>query len=301
MLVKNCINYIIIGAVLFSIPALVYSIKSKDRSVCKNLLIIDVTNIIYLFINIIILPIILGLDQGLEVLFTCLISFIAVIIYTISIIICTKKINKNNCIISKETKISFTTVVLIILPILLFIGSYLRECYLINNSDLIIESHYQNGFIVSETSWYAISEKFCKEVTINSFERLNNKKVEYFTYSIRINHDIIDNYQIESSDDRELKHIDSKIINSILFDALNNHDNLNKKFTNPDYKKDETIINKAYITYFVNSGYYHVTIGYNKSDYGATTVVNEMIYKDEKYVGELLIHGDIKSVAYIEK
>ncbi len=290
MLVKNCINFIIIGITLLSIPILIYSIKNKNKSI----LILDTMYIVYLFLSIAILPNILGLDRGLEVLFTYLMSFIAGIIYIVSIVVCKKKIKKNNDKSMKSNKINFVTSVLIILPILLFSFSFLRECYLIKKSDLIIESNYQDGIIISETSWYAISENFCKEITINlPILNPNNKNIKYYTYYVYFKND---SYEIESYIDSELKHIDEQMIKKILLDAKNNHSNLNKKYSNFDY-----IINNATITYFENSGYYHVSIGYTRNGNGGMSVVNELIYKNDKYIGELLIQGDIKSVTYIEK
>ena len=293
MLVKSCINFIIIGITLLSVPILIYSIKRKNKSI----LILDIMYIVYLIISTVMLPNIFGLNQGLENLFTYLMSFIAGIIYIVSIIVCQKNIKKNNNISTKSNKINFVIHILIILPILLFSYSFLRECYLIKNSDLIIETNYQNGMVISETSWYAISENFCKEVTINlSALQTNNKNIEYYTYYADLKNDLSDIYELKSYIDPELKHIDVQIAKKILLDAINNHSNLNKKYSNFDY-----IINTASITYFENSGYYYVSIGYDRDGNGGMSVINELIYLNDKYIGELLMHGDIKSVNYIEK
>lgn len=110
-----------------------------------------------------------------------------------------------------------------------------------------------------------------------------------------------DDYEIESYLDPELNQIDEQIVKNIILDAKKNHSNLNKNFSNPDYKKDINIINNATLTCFENSDYYHISIGYNENGNGGYTVVNEMIYKGEKFIDELLIHGNIKSVINIEK
>ena len=70
---KSCINSIIFVIILASIPILIYSIKSK-KNIFKNILIIDIMYIIYLFIGVFYLPNVLVLDKGLEVLFIYLIS-----------------------------------------------------------------------------------------------------------------------------------------------------------------------------------------------------------------------------------
>ena len=297
MLMKSCINSIIFVIILASIPILIYSIKSK-KNIFKNILIIDIMYIIYLFIGVFYLPNVLVLDKGLEVLFIYLISFIAGIIYLISIIICKKKIKKNNDKITKSDKISFITIILIILPILLFSCSFLREYYLIKNSELIIESDYQNGIITSENYRYAISENYCKEVTINIPQNLNDKKIEHYIYYINFI-DNSDNYEIEKNYiDEDLKYLDKTVAEKILLDAKHNHNNL-ENYSNPILNKDEIVINSASITYFKDTDYYFVEIGYNHDD--VTSIVNAMIYKGENFIGELNISGSIKSATYIEK
>ena len=288
MLVKSCLNFIIIGIILLSIPTLIYSLKNKNKSI----LIIDIIYLIYLFMSTAILPNILGIDQGIEALFIYLVSFIAGIIYLVSIIVCKKNVKNIN---NKSNKISFIIIVLVILPFLLFSFSFLRECYLIKKSDLLIESNYQNGIINSETSWYVISKSFCKEITIK-LPTIKSKNIKYYTYNVTFKNDSADTYEIESYIDPELKHIDDTMVKKILLDAKNNHSNLNKKYSNFDY-----IINNATITYFENSKYYHVSIGYDRDGNGGMSVVNEFIYLNDKYIGELLIHGNIKSVVYLEK
>lgn len=288
MLVESCINYIIIGIILCSIPVLIYSIKNKDKMICKNLLILDITYIVYLFIITAILPSILGLDQGLEVLFIYLLSFVAGIIYIVSVIICKKKMKKINDTYTKLNKIIIITIVLILLPILLFLYSFFRECYLIKNSDLIIETNYQNGIIISNDYRYAISEDYCEEVTINVPKGENYKEIEYYTYYVDfINNS--DNYEIE-----ELVYLDKTKVKKILLDAKNNHNNL-ENYYHPGFDKDEVIINRAVIIYFKDTDYYFVEIGYDYNGDGGMAVINSMIYKGENFIGELRLDGGIEA------
>lgn len=289
MLVKSCINFIIFIIILASIPILIYSIKSK-RNIFKNILIIDIIYIIYLFISVFYLPNVLGLDEGLEVLFIYLIAFITGIAYIVSIIICQKKIKKNN---DESDKISFITIILIILPILLFSYSFLREYYLIKNSELIIESNYQDGIITSEDYRYAISENYCKEVTINIPKNANEKKIEHYTYYINFIDDS-DDYEIEENYiDEDLRYLDKTVAEKILLDAKHNHNNL-ENYSNPILDKDEIIINYTSITYFKDTDYYFVELGYNHNN--VTSIVNKMIYKGENFIGELNISGSIELV-----
>lgn len=289
MSVKSCITLIIIGMLLLSIPVLIYSIKKKNKSI----LTLDIVCIVYLFILGIILPNILGFGA----LITYLLSFITGIIYVISIIIYKKKTKKNNDSNEKSNIINVVTIVLIILPIILLSYSFYREYCLIKNSDLIIESNYQNGIITSKTSRYAIAKDFCKEITINLPSLQSNKKnIEYYTYQANFKNDSSEPYEIKSYSDLELKHIDEQMVKKILLDAKNNHGNLNKEYSVFDY-----VINTATITYFENSGYYYVSLGYDENGNGGMSVVNELMYVNDKYIGELLIQGDIKSVIYMER
>ena len=203
-----------------------------------------------------------------------------------------------------KSKIKKIFIIIFIVLFLLTIIFLIKELNYINNSDLIIEANYQDGIIISETSIYAISDKFCKEITmpINlSDYKSKNKNIKSYEYSIKYNSDMSDDYEISSYTDSELNQIDEEIVKNIILDAKRNHNNLNRKFSNPDYKKDITIINRASLICFENSDYYHISIGYNENGNGGYTVVNEMIYKGEKYIGELLIHGNIKSVINMGK
>ena len=188
MLIKNCIYFIILAINLFSLPALVYSIKNKNESICKNIIIVDIAYMIYLFANVVVLPEVLYLDLGLEILFLAFASLIAEIIYIISIILCSRKIKKNAStntntdaetntdadtvantnLHSKSIKILLVTILLLTLPVLLFSGSFLRESYLIRNSDLILvyDSRGNGGFGDSEIFAYAVSDDYCEPITL---------------------------------------------------------------------------------------------------------------------------------------
>ena len=96
MLLKNCIYFILIVISLLSIPILIYSIKNKNKNNSKSIKIIIIFYIIYLILGIVVMPNVLCLDTGLEILFLAFIALIAIINYIISIIICSKRIKRNN-------------------------------------------------------------------------------------------------------------------------------------------------------------------------------------------------------------
>ena len=83
MLLKNCIYFIIITVSLLSIPILIYSIKNKNKRNSKCIKLINFFYIMYLILNIAVIPNVLSIDLGLEILFLALISFFAIIIYIV--------------------------------------------------------------------------------------------------------------------------------------------------------------------------------------------------------------------------
>lgn len=168
MLLKNCVYVITIVMSLLSIPILIYSIKNKNTNNCKSIQIINIFYIVYLIINVVVLPSVLSLDIGLEILFLVFIALIAIIIDIISIVICSKRIKKDNKIFSFSKKSLLFLLVLIILPVLLLVCSFLKEYYLIVNSDLVLvyRSNGNGGIGDSEEFAYAINDNYCKEISL---------------------------------------------------------------------------------------------------------------------------------------
>ena len=133
---------------------------------------------------------------------------------------------------------------------------------------------------------------------MNIPKNLNNKKIKHYIYYINFI-DNSDNYEIEKNYiDEDLKYLDKTVAEKILLDAKHNHNNL-ENYSNPILNKDEIVINSASITYFKDTDYYFVEIGYNHDD--VISIVNAMIYKGENFIGKLNISGSIKSATYIEK
>ena len=305
MLVKNCINFIIIGIALISLPILIYSIVNKKK-IFKSTLILYAIYIVYLvmFLN---MFSVLGIDLGLDGIFTNIGALVAIIVYILSIIICLVKIKKNKDIITKSKIILVINIVLIILPILFFSCNYLREFYLIKDSNLIIESNYQNGIIISEDFRYTISDDCCEEVTINIPKDENYKDIEYYTYYIDFI-DGSDNYEIDTPSDigkdnkeQKLSYLDKEVAGKILLDAKHNHSKSEKYYYNLPFDKDEVIINKADITYFKDTDYYLVTLGYDHNGNGGWSSINQMIYKGEEFISDISVVGDVVSAIYVEK
>ena len=147
MLLKNCIYFLVLVISLISIPVLIYSIKNKNGNICKNVKTIAIFYIIVLVLSIVVIPNVLSLDFGLEMLLLAFVALIAIIIYIISIIICSKKCKKSNESISYNKAFMFM-LLFIALPLLLFFSSFFKEYFQMINSDLILvyESKGNGGF-----------------------------------------------------------------------------------------------------------------------------------------------------------
>ncbi len=168
MLLKNCIYFIIITVSLLSIPILIYSIKNKNKRNSKCIKLINFFYIMYLILNIAVIPNVLSIDLGLEILFLALISFFAIIIYIVSIVICSQKIKKGNEMTPFSKKPILVILLFIILPILLLSCSLFKEYYLIINSDIVLvyKSNGNGGIDDSNHFAYAINENYFEEISL---------------------------------------------------------------------------------------------------------------------------------------
>ena len=167
MLIKDCIYYIAILLSLCAIPILLCSIKNKNRNICKGIISINIIYIIYLFIDLAIVPSILSIEIGFEILLLYLLALVSSVLYIISIILCLTKMRKTQ-IYEKSNKTIVAVIVLLVLPILFFSLTFFREKFLINNSDLILVyySGGNGGFGDGETFAYAISENYCEQFSL---------------------------------------------------------------------------------------------------------------------------------------
>ena len=200
MLVKDVIYILCFFIFTVSILNLIYSIKNKNRNSSKYIILLSIIFILYSIIDVLILPNILDLDVGFELLLFYGILIIAGVLFIISIIVASVKIKKLNTI-EKTLKHNIIFTFFVLLPILMFCFSYFREMYYINNSKLILICSSSDGFN-EEDYGYAISNDYSKIISVgadfrgyamknhlpNSFNELN---YTWITDKIEINHDNI--------------------------------------------------------------------------------------------------------------
>ncbi len=163
LLIKNCIYIIAILLSLFSMIALIYSIKNKNKYICKNIILVSILYIVYLIVDLCMIGV-LCIPIGLEVLFIYLFVFIAGILYIISIILNLIKRKKLEGYIKKKSVV-IATLTLLLLPILFLTINILEDKSLINNSNLIVvyESDGNGGIGDGDIFAYAIGKNFCEQ------------------------------------------------------------------------------------------------------------------------------------------
>ena len=200
MLVKYVIYILYFFIFTVSILNLIYSIKNKNRNSSKYIILLSIIFISYSIIDGLILPNILDLDVGFELLLFYGILIIAGVLFIISIIVASVKTKKLNTI-EKTLKHNIIFTFFVLLPILMFCFSYFREMNYINNSKLILICSRGDGFN-EEDYGYAISNDYSKIISVgtdfrgyamknhlpNSFNELN---YTWTTDKIEINHDNI--------------------------------------------------------------------------------------------------------------
>ena len=166
MLVKDSIYVLCLFIFAVSIFNIIYSIINKNRESFKYIILLSIIFILYSIIDVLILPDVLNLDVGLELLLFYGVLLIAGILFIISIIVASIKAKKLNTI-DKTIKHRIVFILLILLPIYMFCFSYFREMNYINNSKLILICSRGDGFN-EEHYGYAISNDYSKIISIGA-------------------------------------------------------------------------------------------------------------------------------------
>ena len=166
MLVKDVIYILCFFIFTVSILNLIYSIKNKNNNSSKYIILLSIIFILYSIIDVLILPNILDLDVGFELLLFYGILIIAGVLFIISIIVVSTKIKKLNTI-EKTLKPNIVFTFFVLLPILMFCFSYFREMYYINNSKLILICSSGDGFNEKDYG-YAISNDYSKTISVGA-------------------------------------------------------------------------------------------------------------------------------------
>ena len=311
---NEILTCIVIGILIFVIPVFIYSILTKNKNNFKPIITMSCINSAYLLLAVFLLPNIFPIEGwGTLALQVSLFKFacIAWIGYFVSFCICLYR--KRN-LTDKPKTMSYNVlkcllVVFTILPIILLIIGYYKQQVIIkdeqllineqtvfaNNADLIIKSNYQSGFINSEDHWYVVSGNTIKEIKKQAFEKADKadyKELVVYRYTVRFDNNNYDDINISSYNDSNLIYINTETVSNIIKDIINNRIKLPKEIKLGNYVEMIDNITEIYIEYLHDSDYYIVT------SIGDSWLISEMIYKNDSYIGEQNITGDIKTVLY---
>ncbi len=216
MLLKDSIYIIATVVIISSLPVLVKAIKNKYRNTCNYIITTSLICMINLFFYIILIPINLNLDAGLEFLFLCFFASISAIIYIVTIIICLIKNRRNTENQEDLKKLKSIIILLILFPALLISIIGFRQKYLINNSDIILiyYSHGNGGFGDGKTFAYAINDIYCEQFDLGI--NYHGYKIEdYLPKTSRLvsnNEKNLNSYEIKLENNKIIVYKDNKCI-----------------------------------------------------------------------------------------
>lgn len=162
-MIKECIYITGILLMIMSIPTLVYSIKNNKKNICKQIMIMSIVSVLFLFIEFEFLFTTLDIEVGLEIIFFSLIIALVSILYIVSVIISfikSKKLEQN----SDSKKFKRVCIYTYLGIILLLSISILRDKYFIVKSSVIVVCYDNSGGGVANSFGYAISDDFCKSI-----------------------------------------------------------------------------------------------------------------------------------------
>jgi|GEM_PF-5577533 len=168
MLIKTRLYLIAILLIVFSVVALIFTIKNKNAATCKFMTWLCALGIIYLFLSVIVGQL-MSLDIGLEILFLYMAGVVAGILYLVSIVI---NVAKRKKIMSTYFATEFPVpqslkvimVIAIALPLLFVCSRIVRDRILIARSDAIFIFHSSGngGLDDGATFAFALRGESCK-------------------------------------------------------------------------------------------------------------------------------------------
>jgi len=212
VLVKDVVYILCLFIFAVSILNLIYSIKNKNKNSSKYIILLSIIFILYSIIDILILPNILDLDVGLELLLFYGILIISGVLFIISIIVAIIKLKKQQTT-DKLRKYKIIFVFCLLFPIFILGFSYFREINYINNSKLILVCSEGDEF--NEVDYaYAISDNYSEKITIGADFRGMDMDEHLPSYFRKLNYTWTTD-KIEINEDKIIIFRNNKIIYKI--------------------------------------------------------------------------------------
>ena len=174
---------------IYSIVLLIRSIIKSDQTKLLGFTILSCILSIFNFAAMSIL------DTGLEYLLYFVVFIAAMVFYGVSIILCIVKRKRKT---KKPSRIAST--LLLLIPAFTLLIPLCFEQYLLNRCTYLLEYNYQNGFIISEYTRYAIVNNHSYHV--DSMKNLLPRECTKYTW---IQFDQFPSYQISFGNSPEFK------------------------------------------------------------------------------------------------
>lgn len=277
LLVRSILLFISIVSALLAIPLLCLVIKNKSKNLSAKYAALICAYIAYI-IAYFFLTDYFEVDRDLGEIIFIFADLAALVIYVIALIVNAVR-KKRLKLLLKGPKLKKSSVYFLVtglLPAVLLFSSVVCESFFISNADLIIETNYQNGIVISETSWIAVNEKFVQEVTMGRFAKGIGKSVRPLSAELNFDGNFADGYEVYEYHLDEWEKIDHAKAETVIKDALAHHAPAN------------TDVNQAIVTSFPGSDYYYVEL---RHDDGRIAHYTSLIYKGDKFLHEASIPG----------
>ena len=168
MIIRDFVYNMPIIISIMGLLSIFFALKNNNKKNNKLIIIFNTINMIYLFVISTLIHNLLPIIINLGIIIIWLISIVGGILYIISTIICIVKRKKLNEIFENRMILKMF-IIIILIPAVVFISFLCKEIYLINNSEIILSYHSRGngGFGDSNDFAYAVSDKYCKEISID--------------------------------------------------------------------------------------------------------------------------------------
>lgn len=261
------------------IMSIVLAIISKNKNL-KGIKIIAISYLISNIINFNLLYLDI-VDTGLNIIMIFPITLVSLIIYIIVIV----KVNKKLKTINEPDSNFIKTIIISIIPALIFLTPYLYELYVINNCDYLLKYNYQNGIIQSDDSYLAVINN--KPVSISLLKNIFNRegrKIKVENYNAIYN-DEVSIYTRDSNWDKV--YVDDEDIKKIALDARGRG-----KVQSSVAPKDLEV--KGGSIYYVREGKFAIVMLMSEESSGLG--MGELFYYDGNFVKYIRTVGGLEEI-----
>ena len=277
-MLKSAINFNVFFILVISIIFLVIGITSKNYHVLKAL---KFAVVCYFVLNVISYIVSCGdfVDTGWNALVFMPVAAISAILFIISFIVINKHLKTMEPTEEAGNVLFYKLSVLV--PILIFIIPYIYELIILNTCDLLLEYNYQNGIVISNDHYYALTDTSFKEITLqnNLFSKNEGDKVQEERFDV-----LYDTKPVVSIRD---EHFDKKVIKNETIEAI----------AKDAKEKCPNAVSASVLS--LKSGKYNIITLLDQDGHG--TVLGEYYYNGTNFVKQVHTSGSLKSVKYYSK